>query len=497
MHTRQFFLTLVLAGICLTQSLRSFAGSKSSAGLVIGTNVQLFATGDLIDSSKGVSLQLNRPERREVVFRFDAPWEGTGSAYVVMMRDGERFRMYYRGGGELTQESTCMAESADGIHWTRPKLGLFDFKGSKENNIIWVGRKKAYWESHNFAPFKDANPAAKPEEKYKAVALGRYPDEAGETRKMLVALVSSNGIHWRRLREEPIIRQGSFDSQNVAFWDTAQRQYVCYFREGRDGKRSVRRTTSKNFSDWTPAEWLDFGNTPLEQFYTCAITPYFRNPEIYLGFPMRFVPERQIVGAEKRKVDALSDGVFMAGRDGVHFNRQFMEGFIRPGLDQKNWGSGHGNNTPAWGLLDTAPNELSVYWCENYGLDWMDKTVRVETNRVPQVRRGTIRTDGFVSVNAPHAGGEFTTRPLIFSGKKLAVNFSTSAVGSLRAEILDADKKLIPGFTLADCPEIYGDELARVVAWKKSLDAGSLAGKPVRLRFVMKDVDLFSFHFQP
>lgn len=485
-------LWLTCASIFPTQTT-----AAPAAALAIGSGVQTFAESALIESMAGVSLRLNKPERREVVFRFDAPWEGAESAYVTMLRDGEKFRMYYRGGGETTQESTCMAESPDGINWTRPKLGLFAFNGSKENNIIWVGRKKAYWEAHNFAPFKDSNPAAKPDEQYKAVALGRYPDGSGDNKKMLVALVSSNGIHWRRVREAPVIRNGSFDSQNVAFWDAARRQYVCYFREGRDGKRSVRRTTSQDFLNWTDAAWLDFGNTPLEQFYTCAITPYFRNPEIMLGFPMRFVPERKNVGAEGRRVDALSDGVFMASRDGIHFERQFLEAFIRPGLDSKNWGSGHGNNTPAWGLLDTSPNEISIYWAENYGVDWIDNAPRKQPGRNPQLRRGAVRTDGFVSANAPHGGGELITRPLIVSGAKLALNFSTSAVGSVRVEIQDASGKARPGFALADSPEMYGDEIERAAEWGHGENFSRLAGQAVKLRFVLKDADLYSFRCQP
>lgn len=485
---------LLLYSLCVV-GLHSVAAAV--AAVSFGQGVQLFTGGALIESLSGVALRLHQPERREAVFHFDAPWEGAESAYVTMLRDGDKFRMYYRGGGETTQESTCMAESTDGINWTRPKLGLFAFNGSKENNIIWVGRKKAYWESHNFSPFKDTNPAAKPEERWKAMALGRYPDDAGETKKMLVTLVSSNGIHWRRVREEPAIRKGGFDSQNVAFWDSARKQYVCYFREGREGKRSVRRTTSPDFVNWTEAEWLDFGNTPLEQFYTCAITPYFRDPEIILGFPMRFVPERQSAGAEGRKVDALSDGVFMASRDGVHFERQFLEAFIRPGLDANNWGSGHGNNTPAWGILDTSTNEISIYWAENYGVDWIENQARKQPGRNPQLRRGTVRTDGFVSVNAPLAGGEFITKPLTYSGAKLVLNFSTSAVGSLRVEIQDANGQPLPGFALADCPEIYGDEIARAVKWPSGADLGQFGNQPVRLRFVLKDADLYSFRFQP
>lgn len=88
-----------------------------------------------------------------------------------------------------------------------------------------------------------------------------------------------------------------------------------------------------------------------------------------------------------------------------------------------------------------------------------------------------------------------TTKPLVFAGKHLVANYSTSAAGSIRVEILDAAGKPVRGYTLADCPEIYGDSVAEVVRWKGGNDVGKLAGKPVRLRFVMKDADLYSVQF--
>ncbi|MEO7319141.1 MAG: hypothetical protein ABIZ56_09150, partial [Chthoniobacteraceae bacterium] len=88
------------------------------------------------------------------------------------------------------------------------------------------------------------------------------------------------------------------------------------------------------------------------------------------------------------------------------------------------------------------------------------------------------------------AGGEFTTKPLTFVGQRLVLNVATSAAGSVRVEVQDAAGKALPGFTLADCQEIYGDELARAVSWKGGGDVRALAGQTVRLRFTMKDADL-------
>ncbi len=448
--------------------------------VAIGSDVQLLVDKSLIESMDGTELRMHPPVRREVVFTFDAPWEGQQSGYVTYLKDGAQYRMYYRGGGDITEEVTCVAFSDDGVHWARPTLGLFEFNGSKENNILWKGRERGYWESHNFTPFLDENPAAKPEERYKAVALGRYDDEKGDRRKMLVALFSPDGIHWNRKEDVPIIRDGSFDSQNVAFWDTARREYVCYSRIGRNGFRSIQRSTSKDFEHWSEGTPLEFGGTPLEQLYTNAIQACPENPNLYLGFPMRFVPERKTVGADERKTDGVSDGVMMSSRDGLNFNRPFMEGYIRPGLDGANWGQAHGNNCPAWGLLSLSDDEISLYWAEHY----------ITT---PQMRRGTVRRDGFASVHAPYEGGEFVTRPLVFTGNTLILNLVTSAVGSVQVEVQDPDGKPIQGFELAQMDPVYGDELARPASWNSGADLGTLAGKPVRFRFAMKDADLYAY----
>ena len=111
------------------------------------------------------------------------------------------------------------------------------------------------------------------------------------------------------------------------------------------------------------------------------------------------------------------------------------------------------------------------------------------------VRRYTLRPDGFVSVSGPHAGGELITKPLTFAGSRLLLNYSTSAAGSLRVEIQTPDGKPVKGFALNDCPEIIGDRIDDPVSWKSAADLGKLAGKPVRLRFVLKDADLYALRF--
>lgn len=71
----------------------------------------------------------------------------------------------------------------------------------------------------------------------------------------LIAFISADGIHWRKLREKPVFRKGRLDSQNVSFWSESEQCYLCYFRtssgKGHGEFRSVCRTTSKNFKHWT------------------------------------------------------------------------------------------------------------------------------------------------------------------------------------------------------------------------------------------------------
>ena len=98
--------------------------------------------------------------------------------------------------------------------------------------------------------------------------------------------------------------------------------------------------------------------------------------------------------------------------------------------------------------------------------------------------------------NTGKSGGEVVTKPLTFSGSKLAMNFATSAAGSVRVEFQDLSGEPVEGFTLADCPEIFGDQIEQVVTWKSGNNVGQLAGKPVRLRFVLQDADLYSIRFQ-
>ena len=88
------------------------------------------------------------------------------------------------------------------------------------------------------------------------------------------------------------------------------------------------------------------------------------------------------------------------------------------------------------------------------------------------------------------------TRPCVFSGQELEINYATGAAGELRVEIQDAGGQVIPGYALDDCDLVIGDEIERTVTWSGSSDVSRLAGTPTRLRFALRDADLYALRFQ-
>lgn len=478
--------------------LRAGADPSPPAGpLDIGSRVEMFVDRWLVESKAGVEHRLHPPVRREVVLTLDQPWEGPSSAYYTAFRGDEKVRLFYRGSGSFQKGKTppvsfCYAESDDGITFTRPKLGLFDHDGSRDNNIIYRGAVA----TDNFTPFLDRNPSAKPEERYKAVAAGGAGGE-------LFGFASPDGIHWKLLQETPISTDGSFDSLNVPMWDELTGQYRLFsrfldvpgladnrarnravWREGTtaDWVRAIQSATSADFRAWTPAVPHQYAAAaPREHFYTNATVQCPGAPHVLLSFPKRFIESRRTLPEAEHEYPGVSDAVFMPSRDGMHWDRSFAEAWLRPGPDPRNWTQR--GNMPALGILETGPDEFSMYASEHY--EW-------PTNRL---RRLTVRRHGFASMRAGATPGEFTTKPLTFAGARLTLNYATSAAGEVQVEVQDESGKPLAGYALSDCLPIFGDEMQRAVSWKGGIDLRGLAGKAVRLRFWLQDADLFALQF--
>lgn len=478
----------------------------------IGSRRELFADRLLIDRLDNAGLRLHEPVSGGVALRIDKPWEGPANFGMSVIRHGGRYLMYYRAWSPADEQDQngvgCVAVSKDGATWTKPALGLFQRPGWEDNNII-VSQDGQADLSFPFAPWVDSRPGVPEAERIKGVTSeplsgARHTamcDPSGP--KRLVFWASADGVRFRKLDPQPDLVSdlpNCFDGGNTMFWSEAEGQYVLYYRwcdvYGREGfRRTVARTTSKDLMTWTAPVPMTYGDTPREQFYVNNTQPYFRAPHLYIAPAARFMEGRRAITDAQAKAIGLhtvlghthaedcSDGVLLTSRSGsAQYDRTFMETFIRPGVGVGHWGSR--SNYPLTGIFPCG-KDCIMFWVTR---QYMQDTWHIE--------RLLLRTDGFASVSAPWAGGEMVTKPLTFAGQELEINYRTGAAGFVRVEIQNPAGRPIPGQTLDDCPEIIGDEIERVVAWRQGTDVSRLAGQPVRLRFVMKEADLFSLRFR-
>lgn len=485
-----FFARTSLAVICL-----GAGGTVARGAIDLGGRRELFVDDFLISSKTNVALTLHEPRDEGVAFKFDEPWEGQFCAYVTVIRDGDHFRAYYRGKADGTRdgvgECTCVAESSDGRNWTKPKLGLLEMNGTKENNVILA--ESGF--SHNFSPFVDSSAGCPADQRYKAIA--------GYQNTGLKSFCSPDGLHWKAMQNTPVLTTNDvpaykymFDSQNVAFWSETENCYLLFFRVYKDRFRRVARAESKDFLHWTNIHLMEYhgsdgtaASAPVENLYTSQTHPYFRASQIYVAVAARFMLGRQVLTDEEAKAIGvhpsyfhdISDAVFMTSRGDDIYDRVFMSAFIRPGIGAQNWVSR--TTYPALNVVQTGTNEMSVYANQNYA------------QPTAHLHRYSLRLDGFASLRAPYEGGEVVTKPLTFSGNQLLLNFSTSAAGGIKIGISDENDKMIPGYSFADSVESIGNEIERPARWKKGVDVSALAGKTVRLHFKMKDADLYAIQF--
>ena len=483
----------------------------------VGSRLQVLWDDHVVDAEKTTARRvLHHPEFAGTVMTHDKPWEGDGSDYhcIVPDRDdrGEFLRMYYNGvaircGWKDVRDRfsadgvrICYAESWDhGLTWVKPSLGIVEFMGSKENNCILDADSfgKA-WD--NFMVLKDDNPACPPEERYKGV---------GKLDGRLWCFLSSDGIRFRK--GWPIAVAGAFDSLNVAFWDKARGVYHLYFRgfhkvqSERNGDlnvRDVRHSVSKDFRTWSEPKLLDFGEGAEDYaLYTNVIQPYFREPSIFVGFPSRYVERKawtanydRLPSPEKRRwrMDkahggqpryglTTTDCIFVFSRDGQRFFRE-DDAFMRPGPENPgNWV--YGDAYPAYRLIKTpAPfggdDEISIYAFDQH---W--------SGLASNLNRWRIRQDGFVSRHGTYAGQKVVTKPLVFTGLEMLVNFSTSARGRMFVEIRDASGRAIKSV------ELFGDKVDRVVDFAADAKLSEFQGRPVVVEFDLSDADIYSFRF--
>jgi hypothetical protein len=517
--------------------------------LEIGDRRQLFIDERFFAVAQGVTLQPHAPQKtgeRNLVP--DRPWEDSLQAGTVIKRDG-MYHLWYVAMEKLFERADdfegvriAYARSRDGIRWEKPDLGLVEFRGSRRNNII-LGYGAGGVPGGINGAMVSHHPAAPPAERFMLVSRSESVGTG------LHLFTSPDGIQWRLQQRSAVTWRGDqahLDTKNVVFWDERLQRYVAYVRKNQriGGNpavtgvkaswnpargpriRAVARAEADSLSGFPRVEDMpvvlaadatDPGyfdrrverSIPYYDFYTAEVVKYPWAQDAYFMFPSGYYhyhPEvhREFAAEYPRNAGVL-DVRFAASRDGIQWERYDREAFIPLGMkgefDSKRAYMGYGI------VPGADERELYMYYL---GTDQTHGWARDERNNrtltaaglqptedIRVMSRVILRRDGFVSARGAYAGGEFTTPTLRFEGSELVLNVDTAAGGEVRVEVRDAEGVPLPGFHLEESDRIHStNAINRRVSWRGRADVSALAGRPVQLRFELRDADLYAFQFR-
>ncbi len=429
--------------LCVLPSaaLAAPASSPETGVLNIGSRRQVFIDGRFLATSQNAELTVHPPRKTgEKTLVADRPWEGKYiDVYSSVMKVGETYHLWYPGDAGL-----CYARSKDGIHWEKPNLGLAEFQGSRDNNIV-IGLGAGGIERCGSEGMVFYDPTAPEDQRF------RYPVRISDELKDTVVFSSPDGIHWRLTHQKvltfthPTGRQ-HLDSQNVIFWDDRINKYVAYmrFNQHKPGYRgrSVARAESDHLGDFTEVQNApivlqpderdaSMNGHPCMDYYTSGAIKYPWAQDAYYMFPQtyfHYLPKQLSEFPDQNPANAGPlHTQFAASRDGITWQRYDRRPFLRLGM-KGDFDSGIAR--VFWGLvLSVDGREMYNYYVgsdhlHGWGRDEKNKRLLTEaglqpTQDVSIISRLVSRRDGFISVRAAYSGGEFTTSPIVFEGNKL------------------------------------------------------------------------------
>ena len=512
--SRRQFLRAGLAGVAWAWGSPGQAEDGSGAeSIAVGAERQLFLDDRLSDlaRTRNVTRTLNPPQSIRRVLKPDRPWEALGFIfYLSVVDDGGAVKLFHGSYDAEKGKHFNLATSRDGLHWERPRLGLKDFQGNRDNNLLPIGAVEA-------GVFLD--PMAPPEKRYRLLFTKHWPDPA---RAGVYVASSGDGIHWQTTPQRllPFLP----DSQPSAVWDEVLQKYVIYLRAWNPVRSVARVAVSDLESPWpydrsvpplhiwgkdkipTLSRELPTVMKPDQRdpenlhLYTSAVVRYPFAPNVYLAFPAAYLtyrgPDWQLRALNGN--DGAFDVQLATSRDGIawdRWRRPYVAAGFHEGLDLRLVSMGQGI-VRRGRLL----HQYFVGWPHTHGrpVVWD----RDPANRAEWLKRdlggiyaATQRVDGFVSMDAADTGGVLTTRPLRFEGNRLCLNLHAAGSGNAKVAILDAGGTAIPGFTAADCEVVNADAIDYQVQWRNGADVGTLADRPVRLQFWMRNTKLYAIQF--
>lgn len=397
------------------------------------------------------------------LFVMDKPWEITvNNLYpnVIFDEKDRLYRCWYLVYGSGRYDGLCYAESEDGIRWRKPSLGLVDFGGSTENNLVCLEG------AHGVGILLDrreVDPARRFKMFFNIIGSDRQHGPMG-------VRFSSDGIHWSKASPCPEI-QARGDTHNNAFWAPTLSRYVGITRTIRkeSGKaiRQVAWTSSEDFLKWSKCKVILEGTEAHLQTYSM---PVFHYAGVYVGLPA-------ILDAKTRRVQTE----LAWSPDTVNWHR------ICPG-------------TP---IIPNAPTEGGYDWGMVFGavcpILQKDKVLLCYAGgRLPHRGKydaglclATLRPDGFAGYEPKEKStlGLITTKPVTCTGSRLTISADANG-GQVRVVLVDAE-----GQSVKRSEPVRSDVTDAVVAWQGKPDLAEHVGKEIRLRFELKNARIYSFSF--
>lgn len=460
----------------------------------------------LIDREKtNAFFRVNNPIKCELSFVFDEKREKIGISYPCILNDGKNYKIYYTPNEDAAVwppvHYISVIESNDGLNWSKPALNIYEHPELKINNVVLDG----LWDSASF--FYDENPNCPKDEKYKAIGKTKGMVD-GEEKEGLWCWTSEDGYNFKLTHF--LTDNGFFDSLNTIVWQGGR--YTCFFRGFHNivpngeiswATRDVRVMHSDDFKNWSQPELIKFDDDLDYALYTNNALPYERAPQYTIGFPTRYFErngwtdnikqmpsykakrakaDRYALQVDKDRVGLVNtDCIFMFSRDGGDNWHRYHEAFYSPDYENEgNWI--YGDCYPSYNFVDIGDENYYFYDIEGSFSPELDSPMY----------RYKIRKDGFASMYADGKERIAITKPLIFEGKDLHLNFKTSAYGYVYVEVLDKVGNPISEKSF----EIYGNNIDRKILFENDEDFSKFAGKPVRLKFTMLDASLYSMKFE-
>lgn len=406
------------------------------------------------------SIRCNPPKKPEKPFLVqDKPWEAYGLGWCTMRIEEGKYRVWYEAWdadahGDMSGR-LCYAESTDLVNWTKPELGVCEYHGSCQNNIVIDRALTQGLGFHGHSIFIDPN--SSPEARYRCVFQGEFPEFAGHSKWPAMGYAySPDGIHWtlgapelpRDFNHNPFLNFGS-DTQCVVYWDSDQRRYVGYFRTWEpNGARSIARSETNDLTNWPVPKVVlapDLCDDFEVDYYNSAATKVCSEGDTAHYIFYSYFDHR---------TDCLEVRL-ATSRDGIHYDRYDRSAYIRNNdvFDAGGIYVSPGIHDLGDGTQALIYNGVARAHGVEQSLEFAGGTCMV-----------TFPKDRLQGINT-NTAFEFCVMGKV-DPRNPEVTLNAEIRGRVRAALIGPDGTFIPGFTAEDCIPITGDSLCHQITWK-------------------------------